>query len=115
MALTPRTSWAGWRESHASSSPTGAMALSGTKWKASGETTCDPTSLAPRSPAAGALCARGPAVRRALARKVVTSGWGLLELRPMRMSLEEIFLSLTTEEIQTPAGGERGTAHHPRE
>jgi hypothetical protein len=29
---------------------------------------------------------------------VVTSGWGLLELRPMRMSLEQIFLSLTTEE-----------------
>ena len=25
-------------------------------------------------------------------------GWGLLELRPMRMSLEEIFLQLTTEE-----------------
>ena len=30
---------------------------------------------------------------------MVSSGWGLLELRPMRMSLEEIFLSLTTEEI----------------
>jgi ABC-2 type transport system ATP-binding protein len=49
---------------------------------------------------------RGHDVRRDLARTVVTSGWGLLELRPMRMSLEEIFLSLTTEEIQTPAGGE---------
>jgi ABC-2 type transport system ATP-binding protein len=49
---------------------------------------------------------RGHDVRRELARTVVTSGWGLLELRPMRMSLEEIFLSLTTEEIQTPAGGE---------
>jgi hypothetical protein len=24
--------------------------------------------------------------------------WGLLELRPTRMSLEDIFLSLTTEE-----------------
>ena len=42
-------------------------------------------------------------IRRELARAVVTSGWGLLELRPMRMSLEEIFLSLTTEEAQTPA------------
>jgi ABC-2 type transport system ATP-binding protein len=41
---------------------------------------------------------RGQDVRRDLARAVVTSGWGLLELRPMRMSLEEIFLSLTTEE-----------------
>jgi len=40
----------------------------------------------------------GHDVRRELARAVVESGWGLLELRPMRMSLEEIFLSLTTEE-----------------
>jgi len=29
---------------------------------------------------------------------VVNRGWGLLELRPMRMSLEDIFLSLTTDE-----------------
>ena len=36
---------------------------------------------------------RGP-----LAAAVVTHGWGLLELRPMRMSLEDIFLSLTTDE-----------------
>jgi ABC-2 type transport system ATP-binding protein len=40
----------------------------------------------------------GRDVRRALASTIVTRGWGLLELRPMRMSLEEIFLSLTTEE-----------------
>jgi ABC-2 type transport system ATP-binding protein len=45
---------------------------------------------------------RGRDVRRDLARTVVTNGWGLLELRPMRMSLEEIFLSLTTEETPTP-------------
>jgi len=37
-------------------------------------------------------------VRRDIARAVVDRGWGLLELRPMRMSLEEIFLQLTTEE-----------------
>ena len=43
----------------------------------------------------------GQDVRRELARAVVSSGWGLLELRPMRMSLEDIFLSLTTDE--TPA------------
>jgi ABC-2 type transport system ATP-binding protein len=49
---------------------------------------------------------RGHDVRRELARAVVTSGWGLLELRPMRMSLEEIFLSLTTDETPTPAGEE---------
>jgi ABC-2 type transport system ATP-binding protein len=53
---------------------------------------------------------RGHDVRRDLARTVVTGGWGLLELRPLRMSLEEIFLSLTTEEAQAPGtGGE--TAH----
>jgi gliding motility-associated transport system ATP-binding protein len=46
---------------------------------------------------------RGHDVRRDLARAVVTSGWGLLELRPMRLSLEEIFLSLTTEETQSLA------------
>jgi ABC-2 type transport system ATP-binding protein len=48
----------------------------------------------------------GHDVRRELARSVVESGWGLLELRPMRMSLEEIFLSLTTEE--SPAAGAGG-------
>jgi len=47
----------------------------------------------------------GRDVRRELARTVIENGWGLLELRPMRMSLEEIFLSLTTEETDTPAGG----------
>jgi ABC-2 type transport system ATP-binding protein len=41
---------------------------------------------------------RGRDVRRELAREVVSRGWGLLELRPVRMSLEEIFLHLTTEE-----------------
>jgi ABC-2 type transport system ATP-binding protein len=43
-------------------------------------------------------CERGRDVRRDIARGIVTSGWGLLELRPMRMSLEEIFLQVTTEE-----------------
>ncbi len=41
-------------------------------------------------------------VRRELASTIVGRGWGLLELRPMRMSLEEIFLSLTTEETEAP-------------
>ncbi|HEY1308815.1 MAG TPA: ATP-binding cassette domain-containing protein [Vicinamibacterales bacterium] len=41
-------------------------------------------------------------VRRELASAVVTHGWGLLELRPMRMSLEEIFLQVTTEEAAAP-------------
>ena len=42
--------------------------------------------------------ATGHDIRRELAATVVTRGWGLLELRPMRMSLEDIFLHLTTEE-----------------
>ncbi len=37
-------------------------------------------------------------VRRELADAIVTSGWGLLEMRPVGMSLEEVFLHLTTEE-----------------
>ena len=41
---------------------------------------------------------RGRDIRRDLARTVVGSGWGLLELRPTRISLEEIFLKLTTVE-----------------
>src|SRR2546428_2111499 len=45
----------------------------------------------------------GRDVRRELASTVVSRGWGLLELRPMRMSLEEIFLHLTTEETAAAA------------
>jgi ABC-2 type transport system ATP-binding protein len=37
-------------------------------------------------------------IRRDVARAVVDKGLGLLEMRPTRMSLEEIFLQLTTEE-----------------
>src|SRR5438552_2490729 len=50
----------------------------------------------------------GRDVRRDLAKTIVTNGWGLLELRPMRMSLEEIFLSLTTDDAAAaaPAEGE---------
>jgi ABC-2 type transport system ATP-binding protein len=44
---------------------------------------------------------KGRDVRRDLARAIVSQHWGLLELRPSRMSLEEIFLSLTTEEKET--------------
>jgi len=42
-------------------------------------------------------------VRRELARAVVTRGWGLLELRPLRMSLEDVFLQVTTEETPEEA------------
>jgi ABC-2 type transport system ATP-binding protein len=48
-------------------------------------------------------------VRRDVARTVVDQGWGLLELRPTRMSLEEIFLQLTTnEEPRDEAPAEAG-------
>ena len=40
----------------------------------------------------------GADIRRELAKTIVNRGWGLLELRPMRMSLEEIFLQVTTDE-----------------
>jgi ABC-2 type transport system ATP-binding protein len=42
-------------------------------------------------------------VRTDVAKTVVNAGWGLLELRPMRLSLEEIFLQLTTEDQQASA------------
>ncbi len=37
-------------------------------------------------------------LRQELARVVCTSGWGLLELRPVDMSLEDVFIRLVTEE-----------------
>jgi ABC-2 type transport system ATP-binding protein len=46
---------------------------------------------------------RGNDIRRELAKTVVNRGWGLLELRPMRMSLEEIFLQVTTDEMTADA------------
>jgi len=42
-------------------------------------------------------------IRRELARTVVAQQWGLLELRPLRMSLEEVFLQVTTEELTEKA------------
>jgi ABC-2 type transport system ATP-binding protein len=53
---------------------------------------------------------QGHDIRRDLSRAVVTNGWGLLELRPMRMSLEDIFLSLTTEDAAHEQAAEE-TAH----
>jgi ABC-2 type transport system ATP-binding protein len=49
-------------------------------------------------------CQRDRDIRKDLAKAIVSQGWGLLELRPLRMSLEEIFLQLTTSEgAGTPA------------
>ena len=55
------------------------------------------------------VASAGRDVRRELAAAVVGRSWGLLELRPMRMSLEEIFLQVTTEEAAPEAAAE--TAH----
>jgi ABC-2 type transport system ATP-binding protein len=58
---------------------------------------------------------QGHDIRRDLARAVVTSGWGLLELRPTRLSLEEVFLSLTTEDVSSLTGAESTeTVEEPR-
>ena len=45
-------------------------------------------------------------IRREIARAIVNRGWGLLELRPMRMSLEDVFLQVTTEERPEDAAAE---------
>ena len=45
-------------------------------------------------------------VRRDLSRTLVGRGWGLLELRPLGMTLEDIFLKLVTEEGPGPNGGQ---------
>jgi ABC-2 type transport system ATP-binding protein len=42
-------------------------------------------------------------IRRDLSRAIVAQQWGLLEMRPLRMSLEEIFLQVTTEELTEKA------------
>ena len=51
-------------------------------------------------------------IRTDIARAVVNGGLGLLELRPMRMSLEEIFLQLTTEDQPTAAAQPAQEANH---
>jgi len=58
----------------------------------------------------------GTDLRRELAKTVISNQWGLLEMQSIRMSLEDIFLQLTTEEISTeehnptPNGDEAGEA-----
>jgi len=51
-------------------------------------------------------CSQGYDRRAELARAVVEQGWGLLELRSAEMSLEDIFLELTTEEAPVEEGEE---------
>ncbi len=42
-------------------------------------------------------------IRRDVARAIVNKGWGLLELRPKRLGLEEVFLELTQEAAKEEA------------
>jgi ABC-2 type transport system ATP-binding protein len=53
---------------------------------------------------------RGRDVRRDLARAIVGAGWDLLELRPLRMSLEQVFLQLTTEDAAQANAGSAAPA-----
>jgi ABC-2 type transport system ATP-binding protein len=41
-------------------------------------------------------------IREALASQVMSAGWGLVELKSVNLSLEEIFLKLTTNETNSP-------------
>jgi len=52
------------------------------------------------------MAQQGLDVRPKLAATVVESGWDLMRLEAIGMSLEEIFLRLTTEEIAAEIGGE---------
>ncbi|HET6317575.1 MAG TPA: ATP-binding cassette domain-containing protein, partial [Chloroflexota bacterium] len=53
----------------------------------------------------------GRDVREQLAKEVVGAGWGLLELRGQALSLEDIFLQLTTSEEGVDSGGAREAAN----
>jgi len=71
--------------------------------KIGGVTRVAPADQRPGSGAFEVESEQGRDIRRDVAREIVTRGWGLLELRPMRMSLEEVFLQVTTEEADAAA------------
>jgi ABC-2 type transport system ATP-binding protein len=52
-------------------------------------------------------CEKGRDLRSELAAKIVTQGYQLFELRSVRLSLEDIFLQLTTEESASAEGKKR--------
>ena len=58
--------------------------------------------------------AEGGDVRRHLANAVVSQGWGLLELRRLKISLEDIFLELTTQD-EAVAAAETAVTGEPEE
>ncbi len=45
----------------------------------------------------------GTAVQKAIAAAVVGHGWGLIEVRPLALSLEDLFVRLVTEEETAPS------------
>jgi ABC-2 type transport system ATP-binding protein len=63
-----------------------------------GVTSVEASDTADRAGGFDVLSEEGRDVRRDLAAAIVTRGWGLLELRAARRSLEDVFLHLTTEE-----------------
>ena len=50
---------------------------------------------------------QGRSVRAELARAVVENGWDLLELRSVGLSLEDVFLQLTSSDAAVAAGGQQ--------
>jgi ABC-2 type transport system ATP-binding protein len=50
----------------------------------------------------------GADIRSEVAATIVRGGWGLLELRPSRLSLEDVFLKLMTEESAVAGADEAG-------
>jgi ABC-2 type transport system ATP-binding protein len=55
---------------------------------------------------------KGQDARKEMARAIVESGWGLLEMRPVGLSLEDVFLKLITTEdaAEAAAAGEPGSS-----
>jgi len=58
-------------------------------------------------------CALGKDLREEAARFAVGQGWGLLEMKPVSMTLEDVFLRLTQHEdsLSQPNGTTQGTQH----
>ena len=79
-----------------------------------GVTRVAPADMRPGSGAFEVQADRGRDIRRELSREIVTRGWGLLELRPMRISLEEVFLQVTTEETPGEAAAPAPVEEAPR-
>ena len=56
---------------------------------------------------------KGRDIRRELAKKIVESGWGLIEMQLAGMSLEDVFLKLTAAEEEPTAEGEPSAEGKP--